>query len=201
MKCHTYYYDSYEDEASRELYLRLMHLMTCDFTLSGGFVLFCIGTDRITGDSLGPLVGYKIKKMGLPNIFVYGTLSDPVHALNMEEKLSEVQRKHPGLPVIAVDASLGTASHLGCVTICKGALNPGIGVKKKLKKVGDISITGIVCVSSPLANMQLQTTRLSTVMQLADCICESLLMAADSFRNYMADALDANFVRGRLRKI
>ncbi len=182
MKCRTYYYDACRDAASKELYRKLMQLLSGDFSLSGGYVLFCIGTDRITGDSLGPLVGYKMEKMGLPNIFVYGTLADPVHALNMDRKLSEAKKKHPGLPVIAVDASLGTSSHLGYVTIARGALCPGIGVKKKLKQVGDISITGIVCLSSPLANMQLQTTRLSTVMQLADCICESLLMAADSFR-------------------
>lgn len=177
----TYYYDVEKEHASSEIYLKLMHYLVKDFSTYEGIVLFCIGTDRITGDSLGPLVGHKIERSGLNNIHVYGTLENPVHALNIDKALAEVEKRHPKLPIIAVDASLGHSSHLGCVTVSKGSLKPGIGVKKKLKQVGDISITGIVCASSPLANMELQTTRLSMVMKLADCICDSLSMVADSF--------------------
>lgn len=181
MGLRTYYFDANEDKAPEEIYLKIMSYLNKDFSIYEGLVLFCIGTDRITGDSLGPLVGYKLKKYGLTNIYVYGTLEEPIHALNIEKIFTEVQKRHPNLPIIAVDASLGHISHLGCVTVSKGSLKPGIGVKKKLKQVGDISITGIVCASSPLANMELQTTRLSMVMKLADCICDSLSMVADSF--------------------
>lgn len=186
MGVRTYYFDADTDNASEELYLKIMSYLAKDFSGYEGLVLFCIGTDRITGDSLGPLVGYKVKKSGLSNVFVYGTLEEPVHALNVDRIFSEVQKKHPNLPIIAVDASLGHSSHLGCVTVSKGSLKPGIGVKKKLKQVGDISITGIVCASSPLANMELQTTRLSMVMKLADCITDSLSMVADNFLNVAA---------------
>lgn len=183
MGVRTYYFDVENKEAAEELYLKIMSYLTKDFTGLDGLVLFCIGTDRITGDSLGPLVGYKIKKCGLTNVYVYGTLEEPVHALNVDRIFSEVQKRHPSLPIIAIDASLGHSSHLGCVTVSRGSLKPGIGVKKKLKQVGDISITGIVCASSPLANMELQTTRLSMVMKLADCICDSLSMVANNFLN------------------
>lgn len=177
----TYYYDVENKQCSREIYLKLMNLLVKDFSIYDGLVLFCIGTDRITGDSLGPLVGYKLEKSSLRNVHVYGTLDEPIHALNIDESLLKVRKNHPNLPVIAIDASLGHSSHLGCITVTKGALKPGTGVKKRLKQVGDISITGIVCASSPLANMELQTTRLSMVMKLADCICESLSMLSDSF--------------------
>ena len=44
-------------------------------------VFLCIGPDRSTGDSLGPLIGYKLKNMILPKkeIHIIGTLEDPVH--------------------------------------------------------------------------------------------------------------------------
>ena len=43
-------------------------------------ILFlCIGTDRSTGDSLGPLIGYKLKEKGMRNARVLGTLEEPVH--------------------------------------------------------------------------------------------------------------------------
>lgn len=44
-------------------------------------ILFlCIGTDRSTGDSLGPLIGYKLREKGMKNARVLGTLEEPVHA-------------------------------------------------------------------------------------------------------------------------
>ena len=45
-------------------------------------VFLCIGTDRATGDALGPLVGSYLLKNGLEN--VYGTVDEPVHAEKFE---------------------------------------------------------------------------------------------------------------------
>ena len=56
------------------------------------------------------------------------------------------------------------------MTVGQGSLEPGLGVKKKLPPVGDISITGIVNLSGAFEHFLLQTTRLSTVMELADAI-------------------------------
>ena len=48
-------------------------------------VFLCIGSDRITGDSLGPLIGHKLSKEHLSRCSIYGTLDQPVHALNLAE--------------------------------------------------------------------------------------------------------------------
>ena len=74
-------------------------------------VFVCIGSDRITGDSLGPLVGHSLSRQGLSSAYVYGTLSNPVHALNLRETIEEINLRHPDSLVIAVDASLGTRKH------------------------------------------------------------------------------------------
>ena len=47
-------------------------------------VFLCIGTDRSTGDSLGPLIGYKLKQERRRGTLVFGTLDRPVHAMNLE---------------------------------------------------------------------------------------------------------------------
>ena len=73
--------------------------------------------------------------------------------------------------IIAIDASLGMANHIGFITLGEGSLYPGIGVNKELPCVGDIFITGIVNISGMLNNLLLQTTRLDIVMKLADFIC------------------------------
>ncbi len=140
-------------------------------------VILCIGTDRSTGDSLGPLIGYKLSKRHIFSCHVYGTLKEPVHAVNLRETLENIKKKHPNALVIAIDASLGTSSHVGYITMGRGSLRPGLGVRKELPAVGDIYITGIVNFSGLLDNLLLQTTRLATVMQLADCISMGLFNA------------------------
>ena len=77
--------------------------------------------------------------------------------------------------VIAIDASLGQKKHLGYVTIGNGALYPGAGVQKDLPPVGDIHITGIVNTAGIMEQLTLQTTRLSTVVALADVIACGIL--------------------------
>jgi len=144
-------------------------------------VFLCIGSDRITGDSLGPLIGHKLSKEHLSRCIIYGTLDQPVHALNLAEVTAMVHTKHPNCLLIAIDASLGSKRHQEFVTIRKGALAPGLGVKKKLPPVGDISITGIVNLSGAFEHFVLQTTRLATVIQLADTIVSGILIAI--FRN------------------
>ncbi|MEG2441582.1 MAG: spore protease YyaC [Acetivibrio sp.] len=133
-------------------------------------VLVCIGSDRATGDCLGPLVGYKLSKFHYPNLHIYGTLTSPIHAKNLDRALSHISDSHQNPFIIAVDASLGVAGHIGWVTLAEGSLYPGIGVDKDLPGVGDIHITGIVNLSGMLSHMLLQTTRLNEVMGLADFI-------------------------------
>lgn len=138
-------------------------------------VFLCIGTDRVTGDCLGPFVGQKLSSYSGTDFSVYGTLFQPVHALNLTDIYQHIQTHHPNALVIAIDASLGKKKHLGYVTIANGALHPGAAIHKQLPSVGHIHITGIVNVSGVLEQLTLQTTRLSTVIFLADKIVQGIL--------------------------
>lgn len=92
-------------------------------------IILCIGTDRATGDCLGPLVGEQL--LNYSEIFhVMGCLSAPVHALNIRDALHDIQSNYENPFVIAVDASLGSSSHVGLVTINDGPILPGKGVKE-----------------------------------------------------------------------
>lgn len=139
-------------------------------------IILCIGTDRIIGDSLGPIVGSSLSRSAL-HPYVYGTLESPVHALNLPETLSRIKKKHPGNTLIAVDASLGSKSHIGSVTVRNGGLHPGAGVQKNLKLTGDISVTGVTNTDDSYPWLSLQTARLSTVVRMADCIASGILEA------------------------
>lgn len=137
-------------------------------------VILCIGTDRLIGDSLGPVVGTLLVRAACP-LPVYGTLSAPVHALNLEEYTEKIQAVHPHAPVIAVDASLGPNHRIGCISLRPCGLLPGSGVNKHLICAGDISITGVTNEDGRHPYLSLQTARLSTVMEMAEKICACIL--------------------------
>lgn len=143
-------------------------------------VFLCIGSDRVAGDSLGPIIGTRLSSL-LPDQFsIYGTLEHPVHALNLSETLRSIYEKHPDRLLIAIDASLGTKKHQGYVTVAHGSLSPGAGVNKTLESAGDISITGIVNINNRFSHLMLQSTRLSVVMMLAECIAKGICLSCQN---------------------
>lgn len=141
-------------------------------------VVLCVGTDRSTGDCLGPLVGHKLSKLySMMNIHVLGTLKEPVHAKNLDENMNYILNTIKNPFIIAIDASLGKMENIGKINLYKGPLFPGAGVNKNLQPVGDISITGIVNMSGFMEYIVLQNTRLSLVMEMAETISLSLYMS------------------------
>lgn len=145
-------------------------------------VLLCIGTDRSTGDALGPLIGQQLKVFGPPEVAVLGTLDHPVHASNLEETLRVIERDYAQPLTIAVDACLGQAANVGLINVGLGPLRPGAGVNKNLPAVGDLYITGTVNVGGMMEYLVLQNTRLSLVMKMADAISAAVSQAIDAYR-------------------
>lgn len=173
-----YYYDTVADFEAEKFAGRLLLLLMEELRAKrkSEIVFLCIGTDRSTGDSLGPLIGYKLKKKGIRNARIMGTLDHPVHAMNLETCMERLLTSFPNALVVAVDASVGNAEHVGFITLGRGPLKPGLGVKKELEAVGDIFITGIVGSSRSGDPLMLQSIRLSIVMRLADCISRSICL-------------------------
>lgn len=155
-----------------KIFTDALHKLICDGILSGykSIVFVCIGTDRSTGDSLGPLIGYKINDMKYKNIYVHGNLDSPVHAKNLDEIMKQVSVRYEKPLVVAIDACLGRMDHVGNINVGEGSIKPGSGVNKNLTPVGDIYITGIVNFGGFMDFLVLQNTRLNIVMKMADII-------------------------------
>ena len=177
----VFYVDSQKSNSPQEI---ASFLNRCILHYPGKWselVFLCIGSDRVTGDCLGPYIGHQLtERLNVHDIYIYGTLKSPVHALNLEKISRRIKLLHPDSLVIAIDASLGQKKHLGYVTIADCALYPGAGVQKELPPVGDIHITGIVNIAGLLEQLTLQTTRLSTVISLADTITQGILNYTNS---------------------
>lgn len=149
----------------------------------GKVVCICIGTDRSTGDSLGPIVGTLLNKHSLPEVSILGTLDEPVHAMNLRTTLDQIKQQHTNSIVLAVDACLGKSKNVGSIQIGLGPIKPGAGVNKDLPAVGQIHVTGIVNVSGFMEYFVLQNTRLSMVIKMAEIISTSLLSAFNLLHN------------------
>ena len=85
-------------------------------------VFLCIGSDRATGDSLGPIIGHKLAQNHFSSIYIYGTLEEPVHAKNLEKVIDTIYDTFSNPYIVAIDACLGKASHIGYFTLDQGAL-------------------------------------------------------------------------------
>ena len=174
-----YYCNAFERNAPEKLKKQLKQILKTNPSASNRIVILCIGTDRVTGDSLGPLVGHQLKT-SVEQFIVYGNLEHPVHAINLIDTLDEIYETYDNPYIIAIDASLGTRDHIGYVTLRQGPLKPGQGIAKDLPAIGDISITGIVNLSGRPGAFLLQNTRLYTVMQLVECIALGVQRAEES---------------------
>jgi putative sporulation protein YyaC len=118
------------------------HILSIPFEKT--IIVLCIGTDRSTGDSLGPLVGYRLGRYKLPYVRVVGNLEYPVHAANLDQTLERLKTEIPFHYIIAIDACLGMPGHIGRITVGDGPIRPGAGLKKELPETGDMHVTGIV---------------------------------------------------------
>ncbi|HIW33219.1 MAG TPA: spore protease YyaC [Candidatus Paenibacillus intestinavium] len=140
-------------------------------------VIVCIGTDRSTGDCLGPLVGTHLAKYRSALMQVYGSIAEPVHALNLAQTMDTIQKSYRNPFIIGIDACLGQASSVGYIQANLGPVRPGAGVNKELPPVGNMHITGVVNVGGFMEYFVLQNTRLHLVMSMADIIAQCLYHA------------------------
>ncbi len=144
----------------------------CAFaTLGFQPIVLCIGSDRVTGDCLGPIVGQMLVERKA-NAFVYGTLDRPVTALNLKDAIAHINGAHIGKKVLAIDSSVGRLSDVGKIRIAFGSIAPGSADGKKLPKVGDVSITATV--TDP-RKTPLSAVRLGTVYTLANTIATRII--------------------------
>lgn len=136
-------------------------------------VILCIGSDLAIGDSLGPVVGTMLKRKGFTGT-LYGTLKNPVTAKEVKYLNDFLTKTHPGAPVIAIDAAVGEDSDIGLIKVNDGALKPGSGANKRLGKVGDVSILGVVAGKTAFSYSVLNLTRLNLVYGMAEAISDAI---------------------------
>lgn len=170
----------YEDLSSRSKIIDAIEMFLPKHPPSN-IVIVCIGTDRSTGDALGPLIGTKLEERKFVHAEIYGTLNAPVHAMNLKTTLDTIYTSYSNPFVIGIDACLGKYNQIGMISVGDGPVMPGAGVNKKLLPVGDMHMTGIVNVSGYMEYLVLQNTRLSLVMNMGNVMADSISVAMNHY--------------------
>lgn len=132
-------------------------------------VVVCFGTNAISGDALGPMVGTLLReKYNLP-AFVYGTEDSNVNGKNMSQWLDFIKNAHKGARFVAVDASVGAKDKIGQIVVREDGVCPS-GVTGKKERFGDIGILGVVAKNEGDTLMRLMCVSPLEVSKLADKI-------------------------------
>lgn len=168
-------------ETTHVIWTLSSHFLQTLFQTHHHLVFVCIGTDRSTGDALGPLIGTCLQEQLTFPFPIYGTLSKPVHALNLEDVLHTIQQEQPGATIVALDACLGARASVGQIIVQPAPLKPGLAVGKKLPSVGDFSIKGVVNHTGHMEHAILQNTRLALPFQMGRVISHALALAYRRF--------------------
>ena len=134
-------------------------------------VIICVGTDGVMGDSVGPLVGSMLKEKNLP-AFIYGELFNPITAREIESVKEFVKKTHPDSKVLVIDSAVGEQEEVGAIKICDSGIKPGLGAKKDLPFLGDVSVMAVVEKKGKVEN--LKNVRLRLVYKMAMLISSAI---------------------------
>ena len=142
-------------------------------------VFLCIGTDRIIGDSFGPLVGYKLKNLfyGKENIEVIGDLGNIVNLNNISKILERIKESYELPFVIAIDSAISYRKDAGRIVVSNSKMNVASSLSNRKIYAGDVSIKGIVAknIVGPRYNFKiLQNVPLNTIMNMADTVAQGI---------------------------
>ena len=100
-------------------------------------VFICIGTNKVIGDSLGPLVGTYLKVL-YHNIKVYGDIKQNIDYNNINKVINFVNVKYKNHTKVLIDSALG--NNVGDIVLYSGSISLGKGIGKEKNIYGDIII-------------------------------------------------------------
>lgn len=145
----------------------------------------CVGTDRIIGDSFGPLVGSKLIELlhecNFSNINVYGSLEKNLNYESVNRIIKSIDNNST---IIVIDAALSKKENIGKIFVSNKKTILGNGLDKNKIEIGDISVKSVVAkdYKIPRYNFKaLQNISLNGVMTLANIVAEGIFEVIKSY--------------------
>ncbi len=147
-------------------------------------IFLCIGTNKVIGDMIGPMVGERLEKETknlqkyLPKkMIVYGNMNNTINLKNVEQVLSFLSYQYQDPFLITIDTALGKEENIKQVFISNGEIEIGKALNNGIKYQSHINIKGVVgkyhCQIQKNINT-LKNINIKTIEEMSEMICNGI---------------------------
>ncbi len=146
-------------------------------------IFICVGSNKIVGDSLGPMVGLKLTKKLNTKVSIIGTMSEPVNYINIKKITQNIKSNYANPCIISIDSAMGKNEDIGKVIVNWGGTVLGKAVNKGIYFNSHINIKGIVakCNEDILINLQeLNSISVIKIEKLSNIVSEGISQVINS---------------------
>lgn len=145
-------------------------------------IFLCVGTDRVIGDSFGPLVGNKLKNLigSMKEVEIIGDLEKTICINDIEKVITTIKEEKNNPFIISIDAALDKKNSIGKIVVAEQGIKVGSGLNKTNFEIGEISIKGIVSYNTGVPKQNfilLQNTSLGLVNEMANLTANEIYRA------------------------
>lgn len=109
-------------------------------------VILCVGTNKLIGDSIGPIVGQKLTRLlnDKENVKIYGNTRETLNLQNARHILEKIPYIYQAPFIITIDAALGPKEMIESIFITTGKIKIGEALGHSIGYYSNINIKGIV---------------------------------------------------------
>ena len=107
-------------------------------------IFLCIGTSKIIGDAIGPIIGTKLKSSENKYMHIYGTFENNLNFNNAKNIIEDINRNYKKPCIVSIDAALSNKNKLGDIVIESGYIKLGKALGKCLMFYSHINIKCVV---------------------------------------------------------
>ena len=163
-----------------ELSKRVIEIMQKNNYLEKELCFLCVGTEKVVGDAVGPLVGSNLKKYvdinNIKNINVIGNLDNPLMNNNIEN-LKNLQ----GIKIL-IDSAISNSYNVGDIVVEEKS-NKLVSAFFNEKNINyDISIKAVVAnnnFNKALNLINLQNVSIKTIINISEKITKEMYKVID----------------------
>lgn len=142
-------------------------------------IFLCIGSNKVKGDSIGPIIGSKIKKIENEYIKIYGTLEKNLDFLNAKYVIEEVYSIYDNPYIITIDAALCRENKIGKIYLNNGYIKIGKALDKSISFYSNINIKCIVGMYNEIQTIKninvLKNANMDNIIKMSDIVSKGIV--------------------------
>ena len=140
-------------------------------------LFLCIGSEKISGDCIGPIVGTLLKEKYRIPYPVLGTEDNSVNGANIRAYRDNIKKYFPDYKIIAVDSAVGDDKDLWTLKIREGGVRAGGALNPSVEYYGEVGILAVVGSKSGNVLDNLLSAPYSKIVDCAERIAKTIVKA------------------------